>query len=60
MRDRRDEPRFAFEPREHLGPARHFGGKDFDSDFATETRVTRAIDLAHAARADRRDDLVRT
>ena len=33
--------------------------QDLDRDVAIELRVARAIDLAHAARADRRDDFVR-
>ena len=32
--------------------------KDFDRDVATELRVARAIDLAHAAGAERRQNLV--
>jgi hypothetical protein len=32
--------------------------KDFDCDSAFEPRVTRSVDLAHPARAERRDDLV--
>ena len=34
-------------------------GQDLDRDNAIETRVARFVDLAHAARAERRDDLVR-
>ena len=36
------------------------GGEDLDRDVAPEARVATAIDLAHAAGADGRDDLVRT
>ena len=40
------------------------GGKairqHLDGDMAVEPGVTRAIDLAHATRADRREDFVRT
>jgi len=34
--------------------------RDFDGDVAVEARIARAIHLAHAARADGREDLVRT
>ena len=33
-------------------------GQDFDGDFAPENRIVRAIYFAHAARAQRRDDLI--
>jgi hypothetical protein len=32
---------------------------DLDRDLAIQLRVARAIDLAHAAGAERRDDFVR-
>ena len=35
------------------------GGQNLDGDVAAEPRVARAIDLAHPAGAERRDDLVR-
>jgi hypothetical protein len=35
------------------------GRKDLDRDVAPEPGVPRAIDLSHAARAERREDLVR-
>ena len=34
-------------------------GKNLDGDGAIEAGIDRAIDLAHAAGADRRDDFVR-
>ena len=34
-------------------------GQDLERDVAVEPRVARAVDLAHAARAEGRDDLVR-
>ncbi len=35
------------------------GRQDLDRNVATEPRVVRAVDLAHAAGAERRDDVVR-
>ena len=35
------------------------GGQHLDRDLAAEARIARAVDLAHAARAERREDLVR-
>ena len=35
------------------------GGQDLDRDVALQPRVAGAIDLAHPARADRAEDLVR-
>jgi hypothetical protein len=34
-------------------------GQDLDGDFAAQPRIPGAIDLPHAARAQRREDLVR-
>jgi hypothetical protein len=48
-------------PLESLEPfraRRHLGRQHLESHVAAEPRVSRAIDLAHPARADRRDDLV--
>ena len=36
----------------------HVRREDLDRDRALEPRVLRLVDLAHPARADRRDDLV--
>ena len=38
---------------------RHIVGEDLDGDAAPKLRVTRAVDLAHTAGAERRNDLVR-
>jgi hypothetical protein len=43
--------RFAIESRESFGIARDRLRQDLDGDFAVETRIARAIDLAHPARA---------
>ena len=51
--------RFALEARETLGVLRERRGQHLDRDVATELRVPRAVHLAHAAGAERRDDLVR-
>ncbi|MBE3073715.1 MAG: hypothetical protein IMZ75_02035 [Actinobacteria bacterium] len=51
--------RFALEPREGNRVRRQRLGQDLDRDVATEFRVPRPIDLAHAARADGGDDLIR-
>jgi hypothetical protein len=39
---------------------RELGRRDLDGDVAIESRVARAIDLAHAAFTDGGKDLVRT
>ena len=41
------------------GSPRHGRGQHLDGDVAIEPRVVRAIDLAHAAGADGRDDFIR-
>ena len=33
--------------------------EDLDRDLAAQSRIARAIDLAHAARADEREDFIR-
>ena len=48
----------ALEPRERLGIAREGCRQDFDRDLASEPRVPRSINLAHAAGANGGDDLV--
>ena len=58
MIERREQTRFALEPREAIGAAGECARQDFDRDVAPELRVARAIDLAHAAGADPRLDLV--
>ena len=49
----------ALEARERVGIGGEGRGKHLDGDVAPEARVARPIDLAHAARADGCDDLVR-
>ena len=58
MRERRDGLRLALEPRERVGIGGDGFGEDLDRDVAVELRVPRPVDLAHAARAERREDLV--
>jgi hypothetical protein len=60
MIERGQRPRFARETREPLGIVGHRGGKHLDCDIAVKLRVARAIDFAHPAGANGRDDLVRT
>jgi hypothetical protein len=56
-----DEMVFAsLEARAPLGIRCEFRRQDFHRDAAIEAYVARAIDLAHAAGAEWRDDLVRT
>ena len=58
MIQRRERLRFALEARQAIGIVRERIGQNLDRDLATERRVRRAIDLAHPAFADRRDDFV--
>jgi len=53
-------PRFTLETKDGVGIARCTAGQNFDRDVALQTEIACAIDLAHSAGADRRDDLVRT
>ena len=53
MVQRGDRPRFAREPIAELF------GRDLDRDVASEPRIARAIHLAHAARTNALDNLVR-
>src|SRR5205809_7520304 len=57
---RGNRARFVLEalPRFRIGCER--ACEHLDGDGAIEPGVTRAVDLAHAARAQRRDDFVRT
>ena len=50
--------RFAGEASQPLGVRREQFGQDLDRDAAIELRVTRAIDLAHAAFAKGREDFI--
>jgi hypothetical protein len=49
----------ALEAFEALGIAGKDIRKNLQGDFTTELRVPGAVDLAHAAHADQRDDFVR-
>ena len=58
MRERRDGARFTLEAPQRVGIVRKVGRQDLDRHLAMETRVARAIDLAHPSCAQRTDDLV--
>ena len=60
MRERRDGLRLAREAGESRArsPASLLG-QDLDRDLAAQPRVARPVDLAHPARAERGEDLVR-
>jgi len=51
--------RFLLEAVQTIGVARKRSGQHFDRDVASETRVARAIDFAHAAAAEKARDLIR-
>ncbi len=52
--------RFAFEAGHVLLVVGERRGQHFDRDVAIQLRIARAVDLAHPARAEGRDDLVRS
>src|SRR5262249_59028278 len=56
MRQRGDRPGLAIEAGDQIGVGAR---QDLDRDRAAQPRVGRLVDLAHPARAERRDDLVR-
>ena len=58
MVERRERLRLSREAGEVVGVRREQRRQDLDRDAAIELRVTRAIDLAHAAGAERPGDLV--
>src|SRR5215470_6728835 len=58
--ERRDRASLALEALAQIPIVRHASRKDFDGDDAIETRVARAIDLAHATGAKERAEFVRT
>ena len=58
MIERGEHLRLPLEPGDALGVWSAAIRQDLDRDVATELRVARAIDFAHPARAERRDDLV--
>jgi hypothetical protein len=51
---------FALEPLPAFGIRRHGGRQHLDRDIAAQSWIAGTIDLAHPARSDGRDDLVRT
>ena len=58
MVQRREQLRLALESRDAIRVGHKGVGEDLDRDVATELRVARAIDLAHAAGAEWRDDFI--
>src|SRR5207253_1610501 len=56
----RDRPRLPLETLAQRRARGELRRQDFDGDVAAEARVAGAIDLAHAAGAERRDDFVGT
>ena len=56
--ERREYLRFAAETRPAVGIVVQHGAKNLQRDITVQSRVASAIDLAHAAGAQRRDDLV--
>jgi len=56
--ERRDRVRLALEPGERFAVDREGLGQHFHRDLPVQLRVARAVDLAHAARAERGQDLV--
>ncbi len=60
MVERRHRARFALEPLAPLHIVRQRSRQYLDGDGSIEARVARFVDLAHPARAERREDLVRS
>ncbi len=58
--ERGDRARLALEAHAPVFVLGQLRRQDFDRDCAIEARVAGAIDLSHAAGADRRDDFVGT
>jgi hypothetical protein len=58
--ERREHLRLALESREPIAIGRHHCRQNFQGDVAAELGVARAVDFAHPAGADWRDDFVRT
>jgi hypothetical protein len=59
MIERGQDLRLAFEACEPVGIEHESFGQDFQRDVAIELRVSRPINLTHAARAERGNDFVR-
>ena len=51
-------PRLLLEPSQPVRIAAEVGGQDFDRNFPPQPRILRPIHFPHAARAQRRDDLI--
>ena len=60
MVERRDRPRFPFEPLPQIGIAGDVWLQHLDRDAAIEPRVARFVDLAHSASPEGGEDLIRT
>ena len=60
MVQRRENLRFPFETAEPIGVVGKGGGQYLDRDVAIEPGIARAIDLAHAAGAEGREDFIGT
>ena len=58
MVQRGEDLRFAIEAGEAVGVAGEGSGKNFDSGVAVELGIAGAVDFAHAAGAERREDFV--
>ena len=58
MAEAGEQFRLALEAGQTVGVVREGLGQRLDRDVAAESRVARAIDLTHAAGAERREDLV--
>ena len=58
VRERRDRTCFALKALAKPGIVRRLLRKDFERDGPIQPRVARAIHLAHASGAERRDDLI--
>ena len=58
--DRGEQPRLTLEPRALLRCREELLGKDLDRHVPAQARVVGAVDLAHPAGAERREDLIGT
>ena len=58
MIERARGARFLLESPQPVGIAGEIGGQNLDGNFAAQSRIFRAVHFTHAARAQRRDDLV--
>ena len=56
--ERRRGARFLLQPSQAVGTGGDGGRQHLDRDVTREPRITRTIDLAHGAAAQRRDDLI--